>query len=299
MVSKTTMNPGQFMGFILIAGVITGILIPQLSVIAPYSLYLLALILWLSSIGTNVDDFKNSLTNTRIQWLLLAITYLFMPITAFIIAKLFLTDPLLFAGYVLISTGPVAVAVAALAKLSKGDTALGFSMTAITTLLAPIMVPVLSFFLLRQVIMLDFFEVMKILSVLLILPILLAFPFRNAQNLKRISSPVILIVLFFLLGSIIAVNSERILMLEHAPLLLFLAVLHFLSGLVPGFLLSRKLKTKDRVPFVFAATIKNTVLMTAVALVFFGELAALPGAFILIVQSFVLFGLFYTFNKNK
>lgn len=73
-----------------------------------------------------------------------------MPLVAFTLAKLFKLPPELAVGLVLLGTCPGGTASNVMTYLAKGDVALSVGMTAVSTLVAPFLTPVLTYMLAGQ-----------------------------------------------------------------------------------------------------------------------------------------------------
>ena len=70
--------------------------------------------------------------------------FVIMPTLAWILAKVFGLDPALAAGVILVGCAPGGTSSNVISYLAKGDVALSVTMTSISTLLAPLMTPLLT-----------------------------------------------------------------------------------------------------------------------------------------------------------
>ena len=76
--------------------------------------------------------------------------YLIMPSLAFLLAMAFNLDPALTAGVVLVGTCPGGTSSNVITFMSKGDLALSVTMTSVSTLLSPILTPLITYQLIGQ-----------------------------------------------------------------------------------------------------------------------------------------------------
>ena len=78
-----------------------------------------------------------------------------MPSLAFLLAMAFNLDPALTAGVVLVGTCPGGTSSNVITFMSKGDLALSVTMTSVSTLLSPILTPLITYQLIGQKIAFD------------------------------------------------------------------------------------------------------------------------------------------------
>jgi len=84
------------------------------------------------------EDFRRIAERPRDVGVGLAAQYGIMPLTGFVLAKLFSLDPALAAGVVLVGSCPGGTASNVITYLGKGDVALSVAITSASTLIAPL-----------------------------------------------------------------------------------------------------------------------------------------------------------------
>lgn len=95
-----------------------------------------------------------------------------MPILGFAIATLFAFPPEIAAGVVLIGSSPSGLASNVMAYLAKANLALSVTLTAVSTLLAPLMTPMLMEFFAGEFVPIDFWAMMLSIVKIVIVPII-------------------------------------------------------------------------------------------------------------------------------
>ena len=102
----------------------------------------LALIMLVMGMGLTAKDFKNLVIFPKAVVLGLALQLLFLPVLAITIALVFQLDPVASAGLFLLSLCPGGATSNMFSSLAKGNVALSVSLTAITSLLVPFLLPI-------------------------------------------------------------------------------------------------------------------------------------------------------------
>ena len=101
--------------------------------------------------------------------------FLIMPLLAFALSHLFRLDAALTAGVVLVGTCPGGTSSNVITYLSKGDVALSVGMTSVSTLLAPLLTPAITWLLLRTTVTVDVLSMFLSIVKVILIPIGLGF----------------------------------------------------------------------------------------------------------------------------
>jgi len=108
---------------------------------------LLTVIMFSMGLTLKLQDFKRALSMPRLILTGLALQYTIMPFTAFLLAKLLQLDPALTIGLILVGACPGGTASNVITYLARGNVALSISLTSISTLLAVILTPAITYLL--------------------------------------------------------------------------------------------------------------------------------------------------------
>lgn len=209
--------------------------------------------------------------------------FVIMPLVAFGIAVIFQLPSELAAGLVLVGACPGGTASNVMVYLAKGDVPLSVAMTSISTLLAPLLTPVILLLLAGQWIPVDPASMFLSIAEVILIPIALGilvnvfFPIvvqKSTEVLPLIS----VVAIVAIVAGVVGGNKENI---ATSGLLLFAAViLHNLFGLFLGYLaaLMTGLDETKRRAVSIEVGMQNSGLGATLATVYFSPLAALPSA---------------------
>ncbi len=166
--------------------------------------------------------------------------FIFMPLLAFFLGKVFCLDNELLVGVVLVGTCPGGTSSNVITYLAKGDTALSVGMTSINTLLAPILTPALTFLYLRTTVSVDVRSIFLSIIQVVLVPVGLGLLINiiSGEYTKRISNvlPVVSVTAICLIvAAVVSHNSEKI--LTSGLIIFMVVILHNLLGYLCGFLI--------------------------------------------------------------
>lgn len=206
-----------------------------------------------------------------------------MPLAAFALAKLFNLPPEVAAGVILVGCVPGGTSSNVMTFMARGNTALSVSMTAVTTLLAPLVTPTMTYLLASQWLSVSFMDMLMSILQVVLLPIVLGIVLRMLFNdAVEKSMPVLpLISVIGIIGvasAVVAVNKENLL---NTGLLIFgVVVLHNLIGYLAGYIVGRALKAQfaDVKALSIETGMQNSGLAASLGLAHFSPIAAVPGA---------------------
>ena len=110
------------------------------SVILPASLFIIMLGMGLSLV---LDDFKRIALYPKATLIGLSNQLLFLPIIAFVIIKLLNLAPMVAVGFMLLAACPGGTTSNLIAHVSRGDTALSITLTAISSFISVLTIPLI------------------------------------------------------------------------------------------------------------------------------------------------------------
>lgn len=251
--------------------------------IAHHVSLLLGIIMFSMGLTLTIDDFKRVFTAPKIVFVGAFTQYTVMPLAAFALAKLFNLPPEVAAGVILVGCVPGGTSSNVMTFMARGNTALSVSMTAVTTLLAPIVTPTMTYLLASQWLSVSFMDMLMSILQVVLLPIVLGIVLRMLFNdAVEKSMPVLpLISVIGIIGvasAVVAVNKENLL---NTGLLIFgVVVLHNLIGYLAGYIVGRALKAQfaDVKALSIETGMQNSGLAASLGLAHFSPIAAVPGA---------------------
>ena len=237
--------------------------------------------------GTTSDykDFLGIFKRPKDVFLGALAQYTIMPFLAFALAKLFQLDDGLTAGLVLLGTCPGGTTSNVITYMSKGDLAYSVTMTSVSTLISPIMTPLLTFWLIGANIKFD--PVGMFLSILeiVILPVALGLMLKTflskvGETVASYTPGVSSLTICLILAGVIGASHDAI--LNHFGMIMLVVVLFNLFGYLLGFAAAKLngLSWKKSVTLAIEVGMQNSGLATGLSKVHFASLpaAVIPGA---------------------
>ena len=191
--------------------------------------------------------------------------------------------PELAAGVILVGTCPGGTSSNVMTYLARGDVALSVSMTMTTTILAPVVTPLLTWWLAGAWVDISLSAMMMSIVKVVIVPIvggiLVNSLFGNVvQKYVKLLPLISVVAIVLIVGGVVAVSSQRI--METGALIMLVVMLHNLLGYALGFGIAKALRMD--IAKVKAISIEvgmqNSGLATSLAMMHFGAAAAIPGA---------------------
>lgn len=165
-----------------------------------------------------------------------------MPSLAFLLAMAFNLDPALTAGVVLVGTCPGGTSSNVITFMSKGDLALSVTMTSVSTLLSPILTPLITYQLIGQKIAFDPLGMFWSIIQIVIIPICLGLAVKAllpklAEQATDYLPAVSAIAISLIIAGVIAVSRDNI--VKTSGIILLVVICHNCLGYLLGFILAR------------------------------------------------------------
>ena len=244
---------------------------------------LLGVVMFGMGMTLRVEDFREIFRRPRDVLIGLAAQFTIMPLLAFGLATLFQLPAELAAGVILVGTCPGGTASNVMTYLAKGDLALSVSMSMASTILAPIVTPLLTWILAGAWVDVSFVDMMLSILQVVVAPIILGLIVNQlfADFVKRVEKilPLVSIVaILLILGGVVSVNAEKI--LQTGLLIMLVVMLHNLCGYALGFVAAKifGMNTAKTKAITIEVGMQNSGLATSLAMAHFSAAAAIPGA---------------------
>nr|WP_299382630.1 bile acid:sodium symporter family protein [Allomuricauda sp.] len=172
-----------------------------------------------------------------------------MPILGFGIATMFAFPPEIAAGIVLVGSSPSGLASNVMAYLAKANLALSVTLTAVSTLLAPLMTPLLMELFAGEFVPIDFWGMMLSIVKIVILPVAVGLLFNHffhgkAKWLDKAMPIVSMAGIAFIIVIITAAGRDSL--LSIGIFLVVAAIIHNMAGYFLGYWGCRMLKMKEQ-----------------------------------------------------
>ena len=280
----------KYFAIIVIVGVALALSMPYVFIpLKPYITYLLATIMLIIGLHLQAKDFVKV---TNFKGKLAIILFLKLTVTsiaAFIIGKFFGLNLMALIGLVIVGACPGGTSSGVMALLARANISLTVSLTFLTTLLAPIVMPLIVYLFFSKSIRLDWFGMFKTMVIIVIAPIVLGILISKLSKLgKRILNKIsnIAILLIILIVIIVTALNKDTIMLVPMNIITSVIVLSIFANIF-GYLVGKVLglDIDSRLALLFEFSLLDVGLGTVIALIFFGNQAALAATFYAIWQN--------------
>jgi len=244
---------------------------------------LLGVVMFSMGMTLTIEDFRRVFIRPGIILLGILLQFIFMPLLAWLLGVIFQLPVMLLAGLVLVGSCPGGTASNVICYLARGDVALSITMTSLSTILAVILTPWITWLYIGEMITVP--VLLMILSILkiIILPVILGiivnqYAGRYLGKLKKCFPPMSVLAIILIIGIIVALNQPRLSGL-FLPVI-FAVILHNILGMLVGYLLPAGLGLDAKICRTMAIEVgmQNSGLGVALANSYFSPAAALPGA---------------------
>lgn len=277
----------KYMGVLVLLSAVIGLIFPDVfshvkpKVINP----LLGVIMFGMGLTLKFDDFKVVFSRPRDVIVGCLAQFTVMPLLAWVLARGFKLDDALTVGVILVGCCPGGTASNVITYLAKGDLALSVGMTGVSTLLAPLLTPLLVLLLAGQSVDVDVVAMFLSILWVVILPIVAGLIVKRlwpsqtekaTAYLPALSS----VTICFIVLIIIAANAHKL--LTGGLIIILVVMLHNVCGLALGYLIGRilKLESAKRKAISIEVGMQNSGLASSLATLHFAAypMATIPGA---------------------
>lgn len=277
----------EYMGIVVLATALLSLAFPGvLAHVRPTVInYLLGLIMFGMGMTLNLHDFKIVFSRPKDVIIGCLAQFTVMPLLAYTLARLFRLDEALTLGVVLVGCCPGGTASNVITYLAKGDLALSVGMTGVSTLLAPVLTPLLAWALAGKSIDVDVASMFLSILWVVILPIVIGLAAKRlwpgltehtADYLPALSTVAITLIV----AIIISANAGKL--LAGGLVIAAVVMLHNVCGLGLGYLAGCLLRLPEpkRRAIAIEVGMQNSGLASSLATIHFAAfpLATVPGA---------------------
>jgi BASS family bile acid:Na+ symporter len=246
-----------------------------------------------------LEDFKRIAKKPWVVVIGCCAQYTIMPIGAFVIAKLFNLSDELTVGLILTGAAPGAMASNVMSYIAGADAAYSVSLTTVSTLLCPVLTPGLTYLLAGSALPVPFLKMFLGIIYMVVVPLFLGFAVRHfykrrVEKILHIFPAISVTFIIFICSLVVALNKEHLARLSG--LIVSIGIILNVYGMSAGYALATvfRMEIRQRRALAIEIGMQNAGLGTALALAYFGDIAALPAAafvFICIITASILAGI--------
>jgi len=274
--------------------------------IKDYNQWFFALTMFGIGAVLRLEDFKRIGQRPMIVAVGSCAQFTIMPVGAFVLAKTFNLPDELAVGLILAGCVPGAMASNVMSYIAGADTAYSVSLTTVSTLLCPVLTPLLTKLLAGSIMAVDFWKMFCQVVFMVVVPLAVGFGLRQIlkEKMEKISAvfPAISVTfIIFICSLVIAVNKAYL--ANVTAIVLAVAVLLNIYGMSAGFCVGSifKMEIARKRTLSIEIGMQNAGLGTVLALSHFGEKAAIPTAifvFVCIITASVMAEVWRKETKN-
>ena len=277
----------DYMGVLVLLSAVVALTFPEIirqikpTVINP----LLGVIMFGMGLTLKADDFKIVFSHPKDVIIGCLAQFTVMPLLAWTLARLCALDEALTVGVVLVGCCPGGTASNVITYLAKGDLALSVGMTGVSTLLAPVLTPLLVWLLAGKTVDVDVTGMLLSILWVVILPIIAGLivkriwprlTSKSTAYLPALSSLAICAIVLI----VIAANADKL--LSSGLVVILVVILHNIGGLTIGYSISSLLRMSraKRKAVSIEVGMQNSGLASSLATLHFAAypMATIPGA---------------------
>ncbi len=244
---------------------------------------MLAVIMFAMGMTLRVDDFRRVFLRPLEILAGVCAQYIVMPLLGFLLALGFGINPLIAAGVVLVGSCPGGTASNVITYLARGDLALSVTLTSVSTLLCPFLLPALMYVYAGQWIDVPVADLFISALQIVLLPVLLGVVLRKflgkkSETVLPFLPSVSSLVIALVVGIIVALNAESIKTI--GGVIFLIVIIHNALGLMCGYLIAKALGFGESSARAISVEVgmQNSGLAAALSQMHFGYLSALPAA---------------------
>ena len=284
---KLCLYISKYMGVLVLLSAIAALAFPEVfsrlkpTVINP----LLGVIMFGMGLTLQADDFRVVFSRPKDIIIGCLAQFTVMPLLAWLLAKVFALDEALTVGVVLVGCCPGGTASNVITYLAKGDLALSVGMTGVSTLLAPVLTPLLVLLLAGKTVTVDVVGMLLSILWVVILPIAAGLLVKRlwprqttvaTDYLPALSTLAICAIVLI----VIAANATKL--MSSGLIVILVVMLHNIGGLAVGYAIGALLgmSAAKRKAVSIEVGMQNSGLASSLATLHFAAfpMATIPGA---------------------
>lgn len=205
----------KYFWIFFILGMILGLFVKLSSLVSPYIIYILMFVLFLTILKI---DFSQIIKSFKKPFLIIYLTFLTLiiaPLLAYLLAKSILAPEYTLAILILFAM-PAGMATPAYSDIFKGNTPLSLIVTTISSLLAPITIPIILLFITGTKYNLSFLSMFQTLAMIIFIPFILAFIIKKfakttiSKTQKYYSAISVIAIMIIIMGAVAKIEKNII-----------------------------------------------------------------------------------------
>lgn len=275
---------GKTFAFWVIAAAVIAYMFPDaFTFLAPFISILLGIVMFGMGLTLKSRDFSEVVKRPIDVLIGVAGQFLIMPLLAYGLCLALQLPAEVAVGVILVGCCPGGTASNVMTFLGRGDVPLSVTISACTTVMAPVVTPALIYLFARQWVEVDPAAMFMSIVYIMVLPILAGVIINTlwGKHVQAATQALPLISVCAIVAIVVAVVAVSRDQIERTGLLIFaVVILHNCLGLALGYVLGKvfKLDLKKKKALSIEVGMQNSGLGVALAMAHFSPLAAVPSA---------------------
>jgi predicted Na+-dependent transporter len=289
---------GRFIPVTTPLAVALGLLFPDVfRHLRPFVPWLFAIMTFSGAIRLTVSELVNAVKNPFPIFLFFFTSHVIMPVAALLASSVFIPNPDVITGFVILFAGPTAVSGFIWVVILKGDKALWLSLILLDTILAPLIVPATVYILRGTDVVMDISGIVVSLLLMIVIPTIIGVTINQTSKGKipEAICPILDPFSKIFLLCVIAANSSAVApdFRFNDPVVWKTAVICILL-IIANFMLARfnsiigKCSNEKRTALIISGGLRNNSVVMTIAVTFFPELTVLPVLLSIIFQQMIM-----------
>lgn len=286
LIAKVSSFLSRYIGIVIILFSICAFIYPSgFAWATKYTVWFLGVAMFGMGLTIKWEDFKIVFSHKKYILIGCMSQYTIMPLCAWALAVLFNLEPDLAIGVILVGCCPGGTASNVITYIAGGDVALSVGMTTVSTLIAPLLTPLLVVALGGAWIQVSFWAMLLSVVKIILIPVMLGIVLNKifshqVEKVKSVLPLISVVAIVMIIAGIVAQNTTKI--LGCGLLVLVIVALHNLCGLLVGLIIAKltKMEYSRATAVAIEVAMQNSGLAVSLATINFATnpLATLPGA---------------------
>lgn len=282
-----------FVVLVIIAAIIALLEPDRFLWLGGYISLLLAIVMLGMGLTLTIDDFKRILERPRDVVFGAAAQWLIMPISAYALISFLSLPAEIGIGLILLGAAPGGTASNVYTYLGNGDVALSVTVTSVTTLAAPIVMPTWVILVVGEQIEVTFAEMFQEIVLIVVIPVIVGLILRRVLDERApkvaeagltVFPAISVLAIVIIVAAVVGANVENL--ITASAIVIVAVVIHNAIGLTAGYgtgYITNMSYDRSRA-LSFEVGMQNSGLAVAIAAAFFSPLASLVPALAVVLH---------------
>jgi len=283
-----TLYTKYFAVWIIVFGIIAYFFPKPFLAVSDFNQWFFAITMFGIGMVLRVEDFRKIVKNPLIVLIGSAAQFTLMPLGAYIAAKLFSLPDELAVGLIITGAAPGAMSSNVMSYIAKADTAYSVSLTTVSTMLCPIVTPLLILLLAGTRLPVEVGKMMADLAMMVILPLVIGITIRYhferaVKKIEDVFPAISITFIIFICSLVIAANRDYL--VRMTGILAAVGLVLNLFGMAGGYGVGKlfRMGTIRSRTLSIEIGMQNAGLGVILAKNNFGDRAAMPAAFFVFI----------------